>query len=441
MLLLFLAVASIVLVSAQEDDLRTHLVGFNGCDDQSVEAIRKAWRDSWAVMDVIREININWNEAAALEYLGPPGYNRPKQAAMQDILRNLGTITGRGIPSPFDWRVHVRCDDWLQGCYDAAGRTEAYTQNEGPGNIATINFCNEFFLKLSLSEAIRRGKSSRDPKYKFNLEKYDDTTGYIIIHELLHINWVHKSGQYGTNQPVIDYQIRFWDPKAGRWDEDDVYGPKMAKILARYRDPQNLGGILVRSDENLGLYALAKYVQSQLGAYPHRPIVNTQPKGRPWYQLVDSPFVINETGGINANSSIPDQRPFIDLPPESGGFYSIEEFIPDSDLPADYLSAWKGWTQDEVGLTNLHVNNYDTGFIRTVALSEPTGSKDVVVKKGDRVGVFDGWVTYWTSQCSGEQTTFLWEESYGDVYLEADGYMHDSGGNQIGQIQFSCSQT
>ncbi|KAI9761719.1 MAG: hypothetical protein M1840_001723 [Geoglossum simile] len=430
MLLLFLAVASIVLVSAQDDDLRTQLVGFDGCNAQRVDAIRQAWRDSRPVMDVIRDININWNEAAALEYLGPPGYNRPNQAAIQDILRNLGTITGRGVPTPFDWQVHVRCDDWLQDCNFATGKTEAYTTNEDGRNIATINFCDGFFNKPPLSEAMRIGRRSRDPKYKFNLEKYDETTGYIIIHELLHINWVHKSGRYGTNQPVIDFRIRFRDPNSG-WKTRDVYRPQRAKILARYREPNSLGGIIARSDENLGLYALAKYVQSQLGAYPHRPVVDTRPSGHPWTESVDSPFLFNKTGGVIANLSMPDDTHLIDLVPEDNSFYDIEEFVPDSDLPADYLSAWNGWTQDGVGFTNLHINNYDSGWISTSAASEPSGKRDVAVKKGDTVGVFDGWVTYWTSQCAGEEATFVWEESYGDVYLEADGYMHDSGGKAL----------
>ncbi|KAI9759921.1 MAG: hypothetical protein M1840_003064, partial [Geoglossum simile] len=83
-----------------QDDLRTRLVGYDGCDTTQSDAIDLAWVDSWQVMDISRDINIDWNEAAAVEYLGPPGFNQGSRPMIQDILRNLGTITGRGIPFP-----------------------------------------------------------------------------------------------------------------------------------------------------------------------------------------------------------------------------------------------------------------------------------------------------------------------------------------------------
>ncbi|KAI9763098.1 MAG: hypothetical protein M1840_000910 [Geoglossum simile] len=428
---------------AQDDDLRTRLVGFEGCDQTQTDSIRAAWRDSWQVMDVIREININWDEAAAVEFLGPPGFNQGRQAAIQDILRNLGTITGRGIPvPPLDWKVHVRCDDWKLWCPSTADKTEAYTTNEdGNNNIATINFCSKYFTKPTLSEAIANARRLNNPRYIFNLGNYDRTTTYTIIHELLHINWVHKSGRYGTNEPVIDYRIEFWDGDQGTYKIRDVYGPERAKILARYHNPSTIGGIIARSDENLGMFALAKLIQAKFGAYPHLPLVNTEPDRRPWLTLSDSLFQVNGTGGIVANSSVPDDSVILsDFLPEDKSSLIIEKFFADSDLPADYIAAWKGWSLDGVGLTNLHINNYDSGWIRTSAGSESSGTRDVAVKKGDTVGVFDGWVTYWTDQCPGATATFVWEESYGDVFLEADGYLHDGGGVQIGQIPFECAQ-
>ncbi|KAI9761721.1 MAG: hypothetical protein M1840_001725, partial [Geoglossum simile] len=409
------------------DNLRTQLVGFEGCDQTKQNTIRQAWRDSWQIMDVIGDININWDEAAAVEFLGPPAFNQGQRAAIQDILRNLGTITGRGIPvPPFDWSVHVRCDDWKLWCPSSVDKTEAYTTNEDGNNIATINFCDPFFTKPTLGAVIVNARRANNPRYMFNLANYDSTT----FHELLHINWVHKSGRYGLNREVEDYRIEFWDgsPSEGRYKTRDVYGPERAKILARYRNPSQIGAIIARSDENLGLYALAKLIQQKFGAYPHLPLVNSVPSQRPWISLSDSLFLVNETGGIVANSSVPDDSVlFSDFLPGDNSSIIIDAFFDDSDLPADYIAAWKGWSLDGVGLTSLHINNYDSGWIRTSAPSESSGTRDIAVKKGDTVGVFDGWVTYWTDQCPGAIATLVWEESYGDVSLEADGYLHDGG--------------
>ncbi|KAI9759412.1 MAG: hypothetical protein M1840_003357 [Geoglossum simile] len=360
MLLLFLTVASIVLVSAQDDDFRTRLIGFDSCDPTEVDVIQAAWEDSWQVMDTIREINMNWDEAAAVDFLEPPGYNREQRAVIQDILRNLGTITGHGIPfPPLDWQIHVRCDDLKNWC-----PTAAYTTNRGENGITTINFCPRFFTKPTLSAAMTNARRMRNPRQIFNLESYDRTT---------------------------NFRIEFRDADSGRLKTRDVYGPERAKILARYRDDSDIGGIIVRSDENLEMYALAKFIQAQFRAYPHLPLVNTEPSKRRWDPLRRSLFLFNYTGGIVANSSAPDDDvTIVSNLPEDTSSVVIDKFYPDSDLLADYISAWKGWSLEEAGLTNLHINNFDTGFIRTVALSEPTGSKDIVVKKGDTVGVFDG---------------------------------------------------
>jgi hypothetical protein len=83
MLALYLAAIVIMAVSAQNDLLRTQLVGFDGCGTDKGNKILGAWRESWGIMDVIRKDKVNWNEAAALEYLGPPGYNSGRQGDIQ----------------------------------------------------------------------------------------------------------------------------------------------------------------------------------------------------------------------------------------------------------------------------------------------------------------------------------------------------------------------
>ncbi|KAI9765763.1 MAG: hypothetical protein M1840_007197 [Geoglossum simile] len=422
MLRLFLLAVGTMMVSAQDPpqkDFFTRLIDYIGCNTGQTITIRNAFIDSWQVMNVVRDSNIDWNSAAAMEYLGPPGYNQARRGNIQDIIHNLGTITGDPpINTDLDWKIRVRCDDWKRIC--SGSEYDAYTTNTTPN--PTINFCGPYCDNWSLKRAINAGMMATDPRYKYDMRNYERTTGYTLIHELLHVFFV-------TEPP-------------GLW-------ATLAKILARYRPssrvPDDLGNVIMSSAENLGLYALAVYVQQKMGAYPHLPLVNSRPSQRPWFTDLNPYFLINGTGGVVANPSAPDDTASGDNTPDDNTSGDqelvISDFIDDSELPQDYLAAWKAWSQDGVGLTNLHIDNsYQTGWISTSAPTEASGKRDVPVKKGDSVAVFDGWVKYWTSDCPGAEATFIWEETYGDVTLKDDGYMHDSAGNQIGEIQFVCGK-
>jgi hypothetical protein len=67
--------------------LSTHLISFNGCDAFEKEQILSGWQQSWKLMNFIVNLEssggINFNEAAALEYLAPPAYNTAQQAAIR----------------------------------------------------------------------------------------------------------------------------------------------------------------------------------------------------------------------------------------------------------------------------------------------------------------------------------------------------------------------
>lgn len=164
------------------DDLYTRLVGYDGCDCCGIDkrqAIKTAWQQSWDVMDVIRELHIDWNEAAALEFLGPPGFNVQYQAAIQQIINNLGTMNGHWVELPLDWSINVRCDDWDRGC-SSSHPTVAYTVNNGPRGIATINFCDDFFNEPDLFDQLLRGQQSPDYKWKYDMRNYEDSKGEAL---------------------------------------------------------------------------------------------------------------------------------------------------------------------------------------------------------------------------------------------------------------------
>jgi hypothetical protein len=159
------------------EDLYTRLVGYNGCPMDQRKDIEVTWQQSWDVMDVIRELRIDWNEAAALEYLGPPGFNVQYQATIQQILNNLGTMNGHWAESPLDWTINVRCDDWLDEC---GTHNVAYTTDTGPRGIATINFCDRFFKSPDLFQQVSRGQKSGDYWWKYNMISYSNSKGEAL---------------------------------------------------------------------------------------------------------------------------------------------------------------------------------------------------------------------------------------------------------------------
>jgi hypothetical protein len=57
----------------------------------------------------------------------------------------------------------------------------AYTINEGDGELATINFCDQYFNMQSLSSAIAAGKGSTNPVFKYNLNNYDQNPGRYSV--------------------------------------------------------------------------------------------------------------------------------------------------------------------------------------------------------------------------------------------------------------------
>lgn len=68
-------------------DLATRLVNWNGCDPLERQMIYAGWQQSWKIMNLLyKEANsINFNEASAVEFLGPPGLNINQQGAIKDM--------------------------------------------------------------------------------------------------------------------------------------------------------------------------------------------------------------------------------------------------------------------------------------------------------------------------------------------------------------------
>jgi hypothetical protein len=59
----------------------TRLILYNGCSYSQRSQIYAGWQDSWQLMGAT-EKDINFNEGAAIDFLGAPGLNKPVQGRM-----------------------------------------------------------------------------------------------------------------------------------------------------------------------------------------------------------------------------------------------------------------------------------------------------------------------------------------------------------------------
>ncbi|CAJ2509455.1 Uu.00g144810.m01.CDS01 [Anthostomella pinea] len=228
--------------------------------------------------------DLNWNEASAADYLGPPGLNKDVQTRIKNLYKKWGTIQPGYITTPSDWRLHVRCDDpKKKGAKDACGSTPpnrgpyAYTTNkDDDSGLARINFCPRYFGAWELGEAIDFGKDpAPGPTWQLDVGNYTMNKGHIWAHELMRVDWAVNAGKYGENDHVGDLRMRVND-RSGVSIVAKAYGPAPVKALARYA--QDTGKWVIRNADSLALYASVRYIQSKLSnVYPHLPLAPAAP--------------------------------------------------------------------------------------------------------------------------------------------------------------------
>lgn len=64
-----------------DDSLR--LVGEEGCDNYQMNKIFSGWYDAYKLMGEAGDGDVDWNEAAALEYLGAPAQNKAQRSPIK----------------------------------------------------------------------------------------------------------------------------------------------------------------------------------------------------------------------------------------------------------------------------------------------------------------------------------------------------------------------
>jgi chitinase len=87
----------------------------------------------------------------------------------------MATIQPGYVPTPFDWRLHVRCDDPKLKCpCGTAAEPYAYTTyRDLDPQLARIDFCLNYFGADDLKDAIKYGSDPLlGPIWRGNLESY-----------------------------------------------------------------------------------------------------------------------------------------------------------------------------------------------------------------------------------------------------------------------------
>jgi hypothetical protein len=248
-----------------------------GCNRDQKNAINRAYDNFKTLSNQAGVRKIEFNSAAAVDYLGPPGFNKKQQERIQAVFTNAATVYPGSILNPFQYSIVVRCDDPFKRCHDddperdpcnphpepnppdGSTRTSAvnaYSRNKDPSDASAsgmVNFCKNFFNKNNLDNAIARGRQL-DRNDNLRLTNYLNQgemvhagdlrsicwqlTAETLFHELLHLDLVADSINNQPN-PVVDDMTITWNER-NKGDqlvlkEGRVYGPLRAKLMARFQ--------------------------------------------------------------------------------------------------------------------------------------------------------------------------------------------------------------
>lgn len=176
-------------VLADVEFLSINLKGWEGCTNDQSAKISAAWENAVKMAGAL-DGNIDWNEAAAVEYLGPPVYTDDYKDEIISIFKNAATFGqgSRWTPTPLKWDAYVRCDNWKGNCNTSG--VKAYTENhmtdpngkkpesdhERDTSTPVINFCPRWFKMGTLAEKIAENKNKENSQ-KYNLDYYVNNRG------------------------------------------------------------------------------------------------------------------------------------------------------------------------------------------------------------------------------------------------------------------------
>ena len=217
-----------------------------------------------------------------------------------------------------------------------------------------------------------------------------------MLHELLHLDLAANSKNNNPNPQIRDLKIKYSEHKSDQKDIKHswtkVYGPRLAKILARFqpiRTDQSLGYWIQRSDDSYTMFALASYVQQKFGYYPYIPLV--------YDQITDMPMLPLPRDGTGAgsltnydfvgyNASSAGDVVFVNITQgdkgecptvyENGSDEDVEigAAIPDSLYPSAYWDQYNKWIEEIKDLAGEPTSGTCKFNIEEIWTSEPADS-------------------------------------------------------------------
>ncbi|KAI1374954.1 hypothetical protein F4677DRAFT_149111 [Hypoxylon crocopeplum] len=176
----------------------------------------------------------------------------------------------------------------------------------------------------------------------------------------MHIDWVSKSTRWDTH--VTDIKFIMKDNK-NKKKNFPATGPLNNKILAR--NSNDVGFWTSRNADSLTLFALSRYVQSQIGGiYPHLPLTPLKtitPNGLTEAQGGEN-VEIHDDGTAYYNASAPivaqvDEACFVS-DEGAGDSTEIDKFTTEDQYSADYTNQWDQWVADLGGSSTSDGNDF-----------------------------------------------------------------------------------
>ncbi|KAB8276872.1 hypothetical protein BDV30DRAFT_235120 [Aspergillus minisclerotigenes] len=215
----------------------TYLYGYVGCEQfkGAKGKIDDAYYDAWLIFNTAGVAsNIDWNNAAALEFLGVSGLNKVQQPQIQAVFANMGSYAKIGPITIRHCQPDLPNPDETQA---PKSLLYAYLTNSDPDSSGTlmINFCEGFFDRRSLADTITYGKALVMP-HNLRLSSYNNRA-QTFLHELFHLDLAADSPR--PNPRIDDLMIDIKIGSRGGYITRNAYGTLTTKILARWHLEEN----------------------------------------------------------------------------------------------------------------------------------------------------------------------------------------------------------